>query len=263
MNSRYIREVFRVSPPLAITAWINFALLLLSAAAAMFDARTILGLNAWIKPMKFEISIVIYTVTVALLLRYVADKRRAVSIIGWGIAVSMMIEIVCIDMQAFRGTTSHFNVKNAFDAAVFTLMGIAIVNSTLLAAYLLLLFLRRVPALASAHLWGIRLGLLLFVIFTMEGLVMVGHSAHTVGAADGGPGLPFVNWSTRAGDLRVAHFLGMHALQIFPIAGWLLSQRQDRTAMQLTALFTFFVIYVSGTTYFLLQALRGIPMVLW
>ena len=84
------------------------------------------------------------------------------------------------------------------------------------------------------------------------------HGAHTVGAPDGGPGLWMVNWSTTAGDLRISHALGLHALQILPLAGWMLS-RATSTGKSLAALTAIAIAYSALTGFLLWEALAGRP----
>ncbi len=96
---------------------------------------------------------------------------------------------------------------------------------------------RHRPHGPAGYVWGVRLGLLLFLVGSVVGGFMIRQAGHTVGAADGGPGLPGLGWSTRAGDLRIAHFLGLHALQALPLLGWGLSCWQPRRAGLLTWLY--------------------------
>lgn len=250
-----LRTIHKASPVLAITGWVHIALLIAMLAVAPFDHRLILGINPWIKPMKFAISIAIYVWTVAWMLEFLPRQQR---LIEWGTASAMIIEMVCIAGQAARGTTSHFNQSTPFDAAVFGLMGMGIVVSSALAARLLWLF-RAPVAMPPAMLWGVRLGLALFLVGSADGVAMIVHGAHTVGLADGGPGLPLVNWSTMAGDLRIAHFLGLHGLQLLPLAGWYFDRQWPARAV--AAVFALFAGWLAIFAITLAQAAAGHPLI--
>jgi hypothetical protein len=108
--------------------------------------------------------------------------------------------------------------------------------------------------------WGIRLGLVALLAGSIEGVRMVGHGAHTVGAADGGPGLALVNWSTRYGDLRVAHFFALHALQIFPLMGLALASTRLRASVQTVGVFGFAMVYLAAVWWLFQEAMRGVPV---
>jgi hypothetical protein len=261
----FFAELHRRNPLLSRVAWANVALLAAAAAAAPFDARTVTGINPWIKPMKFAASVAVFLFTMAWLLEYLKAYGRAVRVVSWGVAAVFAVEQACIFLQAARGTTSHFNTRSAFDAAVFSLMGMMIVLNTALTAFVLLLFFRRAaadgPPLAPAYLWGVRLGLLLFIAAGLQGFVMTSQMGHTVGAADGGPGLPLLSWSTRAGDLRIAHALGLHALQALPLAGYAFSRRTaSERRHQVAFTFAFAAVYAAAFALLFRQAMLGRPL---
>jgi hypothetical protein len=187
------------------------------------------------KPLKFAVSIAIYGTTLLWMLTFIPDRPRVVAAVSWGVFLGLGIEMVLIVMQVLRNTTSHFNQETPFDAAVFTAMGAVIAGMWLLNAIVAFLLARRRFAEAPI-VWGVRLGLVagllgMTVAFLMtqptpdqDALIAATGSssivgAHAVGVADGGPGLPVVGWSTDGGDLRVAHFVGLHGLQVVPLLG--------------------------------------------
>jgi hypothetical protein len=176
-----------------------------------------MGINLWTKPIKFAISIAIYCLTWPLLLQYLPFERLKKRFINFTV-FAMTFEMLAIATQAARGQLSHYNTSGAYNALVFSAMGIVIVSQTVFALYMGIMFFKvRAQQLTPALLWAIRLGIIMACIFAFEGGIMASRLAHTVGAADGSPGLPLFNWSRIAGDLRIAHFMGLHALQIAPL----------------------------------------------
>jgi hypothetical protein len=248
---------------LALGGLIMAAGLVASAVIAPFDTRLILGINPWIKPMKFFSSIAIFLWTMAWFTAD-ADRRFAsrLTVIRWTMLMTLAGEIALIVMQSIRGTTSHFNDSTPFDGAVFGVMGVLIVANTIAVAAFATTLQEDTAGRRAAYLWGVRLGIVLFVVSSLEGFLMVANSAHSVPGPDGGPGLPFVNWSTRVGDLRVAHFLGLHALQALPLVGYLLDRGwAARPARRRHAVLAAAVVWLGAWSVTLILALAGRPLV--
>ncbi len=216
------------------------AILTVAVIGLVADPRVITGAPAWMKPVKFAISIAVYGATLLWMLTFIPDRPRLVAALSWGVLLTLGIEMALIVMQVVRGVTSHFNQATPFDAAVFSAMGALIAVLWVLNAVVAVHLIRRWFA-EGPIVWGVRIGLVtgLFgmavaVLMVMpnqeqEALQAVAGSpppsgAHAVGVADGGPGLPVVGWSTEAGELRAPHFIGLHALQGLPLLGIALVQ---------------------------------------
>lgn len=213
----------------------------------------VLGINAFVKPAKFFVSIWIFCWTMGWFTGLL-PRQRSVIVYSWVVVVVMSIELAIITGQASLGRLSHFNTSSALDVGLFAVMGVAITILTAWTGYIGYLFFKYRPATVSpTYWWGIRFGILLFVIFAFEGFMMATRLGHTVGAADGGPGLPVTNWSTYHGDLRIAHFFGMHALQLLPLFGYFVAKR----SWQVIAVAIMYCLFVSVL---LIQALAGKPL---
>jgi len=197
--------------------------------------------------------------------------------VGRGTAAIFIVEVAIIALQAWRGTTSHFNYSTPLNGALFAIMGSAIVLQTLLSVAVAVALWRQ-QFQDRALGWALRLGMAITIAGAFTGGLMTRPTdaqldqivatrqatiigAHTVGAPDGGPGLPGTGWSVEHGDLRVPHFIGLHALQVLPVIALLLWRRriEDRRRARL--------VVVAGGSYaalFLIliwQALRGQALV--
>jgi hypothetical protein len=228
------------------------------------DNRLVTGVNPWIKPAKFAASITIFAWTMALILYYFLEKPRRVKVYSTVFATAMLVEMTIISIQAARGTTSHFNVfSSPLNAILFSVMGVFITIILITLIVLLIDFFIQKTNLSRPMLWAIRLGLLLMILGSLEGFLMTSMLSHTVGAADGGPGLPGVNWSTVAGDLRVAHFLGMHALQIFPLLAYFISRFNQTLSLKTktSLVVSFALVYLLLMNFTLWQAMNKIPLI--
>lgn len=263
MARNFLQSLYARNRLLTIVGWLHAILLLATLALMAIDDRQVLGINTWVKPAKFMFSLTVYLWSVAWFSEYIRKPKWRIRTISVIISIVIVIESACLFIQAARGTTSHFNVSTDFDAAIFSTMGTMIAIDMFLGVLLLSMYSNPNPRPESTYLWGIRSGLTVFLIGGAIGTVMILNNAHTFGAPDGGPGMPFTNWSTTAGDMRIAHGLALHALQILPIAGYVIgrSGQIPKAAGKLItfALFSIFYLLIIYGTY--AQAQAGQPFI--
>ncbi len=217
-------ELERRNPLLAKAGAIGFALALVMACLSFFDERQLLGVSVWHKPIKFFISVSIYFWTMGWLMENLNQPKK-VSRVSFLIFLLLTGELIIITFQASRGELSHYNISSYFNSAIFQLMGIMIFLNSVVAAWVLFLFMK-VKTLPRGYLLSIQIGLIIFLMAGFEGFFMAGRLGHTIGAPDGQEGLFFLGWAKAYGDLRVFHFLGLHSLQVLSLIGWYLFRNQ-------------------------------------
>jgi len=276
----WARAAWAVHAPLALITVASAALLAASFVLGLIDGRQVLAAPVWMKPAKFAASVGLMAPVVAWIVGQMtgapARRARRIRRAGTVIAVVAALELLVITVQAVRGVPSHFNNATAIDAALFSFMG-ASISILWIAELVIAAATFRHTFKTPARTWAIRLGLAASLLGGAVGFVMPRPTgaqmqslragrptpmvgAHAVGVPDGGPGLPMTRWSVEGGDLRVPHFIGMHALQVLPIAAWLLERRRRRAAAGAPVILLG-AAWIALTLATLAQALRGRPVV--
>ena len=269
-------RLWRFAPLLTGT---GVALTLLTAAflvGVLLDPREVMGAPRWLKPAKFAISTGIYALTFAWMLTHVRGRPTLVRWAGRITAWVLVVEVGLIALQAGRGTTSHFNQTTLLNGWITATTGVAILALWVMSIAVAVALLRQ-PFTDRALAASLRSGLWITIAGAAVGIYMATPSAeqwqtlrsgvrpdyigaHSVGGVDGGPGLTAVGWSTEHGDLRVAHFVGLHAMQVIPLVGWWLARRGASQRRRLALVRVAAASYAGLVAIALVQALRAQPV---
>lgn len=243
---------------------VQFSLVLavICLGGLIIDDRTLAGVNVWLKPFKFSVSTAIYIITLGYLVHLYPFSDRKKRIINGTVAWTLIVELLIIVVQGARGVQSHYNQNSALDGILFAAMGILIAINVLIMVFLLIETVRLKMAISKPVQWSVFLAWTVVIIGSYIGGQMISQMAHNVGVADGGSGLPLVNWSTKGGDLRIAHFFALHSLQIIPLFAYYLSQRWDTKDINRILVVTLFALIYGGLIGFVFyQAKMGMPLI--
>ncbi len=258
---KLIKEIFSRNPLLAKLGLFFLILAVFLGLYATVNTETILGINSMIKPLKFALSTWIYAWTMAYLLFYVNNQIR----VKWYSILAtfvMLYENAVITIQALRGKLSHFNQTELLGGILYAIMGVLIVWLTTATLIISLIFIfQKTNIISKPFALSIKIGLLLFVIFSFMGGYMSVINSHNVGGKIGEAGLTFLNWSTLFGDLRVAHFFGIHSLQVIPILGFFVSTNIKNESKASLMIWLGSIIYLGFVCFTLMQAINGMPFV--
>ena len=254
------------SPALYSVGMAMLLLAVITAALAWFDPRLFQGVSTWAKPLKFQLSTGLYLLTLALFMAWLpSDKKRTwlARYVVWSGIGAGVFEVAYITWQGGFALASHYNFTPPFYSAMYTLMGVGAVILTT-ASLALAAVIARSPgyALPRALKHAVVLGLVLtFVLGTGFGSYLGAQRAgHWVGGAlsDAG-GLPLFNWSRTGGDLRVAHFFGIHAMHFIPAVIALAVAARAGFKRNIAAVWLLATLYCGLTVWTFAQAARGQP----
>lgn len=230
-----------------------------------FDDRLLHGVSVWSKPLKFEAALIAHFATLLLLAPLLSTKTMSSRLLRWSMlaaATMTVLEIAYITLQAARGRASHFNIDTPLEQTLYSAMGLGATVIVVGSAIFGWLIWRSRPA-GDDGKTGVRtgamLGLMIGSVLTLAiGGYLGSQTSHWIGGdLTDATGMPVTGWSTTGGDLRPAHFLATHMMQVLPVVGLL----ADRMRAPAALLWLATAVYVALIATIATRALMGVPLI--
>ncbi|KIC73693.1 putative membrane protein [Neochlamydia sp. EPS4] len=227
----FIGEGKKRNPLLFYLAILNFALAIFLLSLIPLGSPVASETIPWIKPIKFAFSFGLYLLTIGWILVYLKISTKMFLAISRLTALLIFMEMLVIVLQSIQGKIYHFSIEQPLTLAIcygmclYLFSHLLIVANTLITSYILYLFFQPTTLCSPAYLWGIRLGLVIFLLSCLEGGFIAFQDMYLrQGQVLSGWGLPFADYTSR-GYLTSSHFFGLHALQALPVIGYTLRNR--------------------------------------
>lgn len=255
-------------PLLARTTIIVLALIPVLLIAASMDERTMNGINIWVKPLKFNLSIVLYLGTLVWFAGWVNEAvktRLSYRIYARILCGTLLFMLPWLYSAALIGEPAHFNREHPILAPMYSVMGVvSVLFTTGAMVYGVLIAVNRHSPLTTYCRYIISSSLVISFVFTV---VMAGELAsmdsHWIGGtASDKNGLWLLGWSRDGGDLRVAHFFSLHAMQFMPLVALMGLPKSLKRLPRLSAA-TLSLLYCGLLFYVYFQAKNAEPFLSW
>jgi hypothetical protein len=248
----FLPELYKRNNILFWMGWIHFVMFFFCMGLLSFNHTIISGESAWAKPTRYYLSSGISIWTFGWFIYHINSKTK-IKVLSWLIAITLFFETAIIFIQSYRGVPSHFNTSDPFNAMMnLVLLSLMLIFIITIIYITFIFFNQKKMPISQHYTWGLRMGLVNFVVFSVTGLIMFAKMTHCIGGIENGGGMALFNWSHKHGDLRIAHFMGVHALQIIPLLSYYLFTKKIQVI-------NFSILYFIATLSFLILALLGIP----
>ncbi len=261
---RLMPALFAAEPRFAALGLLLAFSMIPTTLALVLDPRLFQAEAVWLKPLKFQLSLTVYLLSLAYFARFLPSaflERRSYRAFSIIVVLFVLAEMVWIGGAAMFGIASHYNAAHPLMAQIYGLMGLLAVILTSASLVYGAVIWRDPRGLPDGALrLSVALGLVLtFVLTVIVAGYMASQTGRLVGVPQTGARVPLMGWSREVGDLRLSHFLATHAMHVLPLAG-LLAVRSLSAGTALRVVGVVSAAFVLVTVASFVMAILGLPV---